>query len=284
MMWKVGFMLGCVFWSFHANAQVTPIEDAEGEVSIEVSGLGGHSGRCLRLLIRNLTSKKLRLKAAAGMVFRPDREDEQDLILAENLDSISLEPNGSFEKVTYAFCVKALFKSPSQNSKFRIADVTKKPLRELVAFIAKEGLQENTYAQQAVWALSDNLPVPGINFLDKNEGTQKLLKELCRIKKVPLPWYHIEYAPADTNAAFSDRIVRVDAEVSFHLPHNDVVTIVLLDQYKQTVKVFYENRPFHQGNHSYRFTLNANELRTNSYTLKVYSNSKLLVEKKMQLR
>jgi len=278
MMWLL-FSWLCIAET--SSAQPTDVEDAN--VAVNITSEGGHTGRCAKVVIRNLSSGRQFLRLKAGALFKSYRPEVQDLLLAEHLDSIVIAPGGSFEKRVYGFCTQPTLKSPSSTQKFKLDGHKNEKLMELAEFLATNRLQDNPYAQQAVWAVANGHSIAGINYKDPRKSTQKLLRKVCQLLNMPFPWYYIEYAPADTTAAFSNRILKVRAKVDFNLAHNDVVTIVLLDKYKQTTKVFYKNKPFHQGNHSYTFTLNGTDITSDFYTLKVYSNSKLIKQKTMQL-
>lgn len=278
MMWLL-FSWLCIAET--SSAQILDVEDAN--VAVDVTSEGGHTGRCAKIVIRNLSSARQYLRLRAGTLLKSYRPEVQDLLLAEHLDSIVIAPGGRFERRVYGFCTQSAMKSPLSTQKFKLDKHKSKKLVELAEFLADNKLQDNPFTQQAVWAVANGHSVAGINYADKSEGTQKLLKKVCVLLGVPFPWYHIQYAPADTTAAFSNQIQQVNAEVEFYLAHNDVVTVVLLDKYQQTVKVFYENKPFHQGSHFYKFTLNGTEIKSDLYTLKVYSNSKLIKQKLMQL-
>lgn len=278
MMWLL-FSWLCIVET--SSARLIDVEDAD--VAVEVISEGGHTGKCVKLRVKNLGTTRQFLRLKAGALFSSYRPEVQDLLLVENLDSFSIAAGEVYEQQVSGFCTQADLKSPTRTQKFRMDKHKNEKLVALAEFIAENKLQDNTYTQQAVWAVANKHSVAAINYADGTPGTQKLLKKVCQLSGVPVPWYHIEYGAADTTAAFSNRIVQVSAKVDFHLAHNDVVTIVLLDKYQQTVKVFYENKPYHQGNHEHAFILKGADLESDLYTLKVYSNSKLIKQKIMQL-
>jgi len=276
----VSFVIGFFLLITSVHAQVMDLDSAN--VEIEIIGEGGHTGKCVKVIIRSLSKVKQKLQLKAGALFKSNNPAEQDLLLVEHIEPFSLEPNAEFSKLVAAFCTQSGNKSPASEAKFSLGKANKK-LRELAVFIADNDLVSNAFVQQAVWAVSNDHSVAGIDYRKLDKGTQKLLKMVCALKGEQMPWYFVTYHAPDSTAAFSGVVKSVEGDISFNLAHNDVVTIVLFDQYKQTVKVFADETPYNQGRHSLSFTLSGKEVRPGTYTLKIYNNSRLLKEKVMKL-
>jgi len=83
---KQTFLLSTLFvcTSFFLQAKIILLTEAveKGLVEITAEGEGGHTGKCLKLKIKNLHKKKLDIQIPAGLIFNSKDEGHQDLMTA----------------------------------------------------------------------------------------------------------------------------------------------------------------------------------------------------------
>ena len=92
----------------------------DGSITADVSSIGKHSGRSVKLTVTNTTSKSLKITIPAGTAYLPGNADEQTLIQLED-EFFVLEPKGTKTHMIAAFCSELHDMSPSERGKFKIS-------------------------------------------------------------------------------------------------------------------------------------------------------------------
>lgn len=158
---------------------------ADGSIQADVSSIGKHSGRSVKLAVTNTTNRSLKIIVPAGTAYVPGEDEEQTLIQLDE-EFFVLEPKGTKTHMVAAFCTEASDMSPSDGGKFKISKSSNKKLNEAIAYLKDKKVDKTSY-QDAVWAITDNHSVSNIQAT--NPQTQEFRKYLAELTGQKDTWY-----------------------------------------------------------------------------------------------
>lgn len=168
-----------------------------GQIELRATGLGGHSGECLRVEARNRSDRPLRTRIPAGWVFPSATESVQDLIVVRE-QVIALAPQGRVTVTCRAFCCEATHSGPGEGEHFRQGRPAPPELMAL-AHAVDSGQYGDGIVQSAVWVLSDGNDIGSMGAVNRTvEDT--LRHVVSRLSGQPEPLYSLEYAPGEGQA------------------------------------------------------------------------------------
>ena len=166
-----------------------------GAVQLQAVATGGHMGECLSLTLINTRPVEQRVVVPAGWRFGSRDGTGQDLLVVED-KVVVLAPNGRSSVSCRAFCCEASKMSPMAEDAYDCGGLADEPLVRVARFIAQSGIGDDA-AQQAIWAVSDDLTLSAID-RGEPEATQALREFVSGITGRPVPWYTTAFAaPGD---------------------------------------------------------------------------------------
>ncbi len=233
--------------SFHGTAN-SPVDLnsllRNGQLSMTVTGAGGHAGESVRVKLNNLRSEPLTVRIPAGWRFVSQDSTLQDLLVVEE-EVLALAPKAAGTVTCRAFCCEASMGGPGEGSAFTAGSMASEPLQKLARFIAAERFPDGA-VQQAVWAVSDGNDLSGI-VADDDASTRKLREFVSTLTGRPIPWYTTTYAPPAEGRVFNPAPQHITGRVEFTQRHAGVLSIVVKDARGSTVYVLDEGRDLRQG-------------------------------------
>lgn len=168
-----------------------------GRIELRATGLGGHSGDCLRVEARNRSDRPLRTSIPAGWVFPSATEAVQDLIVVRE-EVIALAPQGRTTVTCRAFCCEATHSGPAEGERFRQGRPAPPKLMTL-AHAVDSGRYDDGIVQSAVWVLSDGNDIGSMGALSRS-ADDTLRYRVSALSGQPVPLYSLEYAPGEGQA------------------------------------------------------------------------------------
>jgi hypothetical protein len=141
-------------------------------------------------------------------------------------------------------------------------------------------------SQHAIWVLSNDHQINSVT--NENEADfekmQKLYKYLAKIKgiKYEFPWYTVTYK-VDTARVFTNIPEKVIGKITYSLPHNSEVDIVVRSIDNQQVAVLASDMIQNPSTYDYRFTLDVSRFKKGKYILLVVANNQQILKKEFEI-
>ena len=251
-----------------------------GQVNLTVSGLGGHSGACVRVEAVNRTGEQARITIPSGWRFGSQDSTLQDLLVVGE-QVLALAPNGRATVTCAAFCCEASMGGPGAGTSFNEGSLADSALVKLARHMATAGYAEEAM-QQAVWAVSDGSPISAID-AGEASTTLALRQFVAALTGRPVPWYTTAFAEAADGRAFNPNATHVSGRVEFQQRHAGVLSIVVKDASGATIHVLDEGRELRQGNYSIEVDVTVRNWPQGRYAICFATDGVLLERKEFDL-
>lgn len=211
-------------------------------IKISPKGLGGFSGKCLEIIIKNTSNEILNLEIPAGQIFASKDSNVQDLVITKGR-SLALGAQGQKRADFYAMCTQAKNIAPGQGEEFKLGKKAEPALFRLVQKI-DQGNYQNSTAQSAVWAISDREDVRYIYGEDSS-----MVREMAQIvsEERNIPLESFEFRPR------RHQITRIKSSMEVLL-ENDLkaAELSLVDQEGNIIRTYFEARFYERGFHQWK--------------------------------
>jgi hypothetical protein len=248
-----------------------------GLIQLEIKGKGGHSGICLHLKLSNKQSDSLYVILEAGRKLNSQNDEEQDILVTHE-QLFALKGKEKKEADVYGFCCQASHHSPGKDSSFSVGKMADSAMIKLARFCDKNKFPQDA-VQNAVWCLSDNHDVAGID-----QSVEKLRKYVCEVKKVEMPWYQKDYAePGSGSTAFSNRTDKISGSINYTIEASSLLSIQLKDRDNKLVQKFTGNKMMSKGNYDYWFELQVTNWPKGKYYIDIYAGEQLIMKKEFEI-
>ena len=242
-------------------------------VNVAVLSEGGHSGKTLKLRLRNLTKKKFQIVVESGLIFHPFDSSYQDLI---NIATKILAFDKEQIRVSYltALCIEASDLSPSKGHDFSIGDEAEDKLMDLICFVEKQRLQKEASVQNAIWCVTDGHSVTSIS-------NQKLAIFTAELVDQPVPEYLVRnrYLPRPGQQAYQYRPVSVEGILKFSTQQAADYSFGIYNQGGQQVLTVFENQSLRSGHHQFKYMMEVRDKPQGKYYARIKSGENVMVEK-----
>lgn len=237
-------------------------------VSGFAKGLGGYQGKSARVILTNLSSRKLTVTIENGRRLLCSDTTMQNLLIVKD-GEIALGPYETDSIEVEAFCCNATRHAPAENSGFRLNERDRKSWLPLTELFNRKKF-DNSSIQNAIWAVSDNRPLSAV-FATNDADNQLLRQTVAAIKNEPVPWYYVEYFPAETELV-SDKPKLLWGEFGYSVNGNSMVSIVVKNELNEVVKIMREGQPNSSGSHIYTLSLDVMGWKKGKYKVQVISD------------
>jgi hypothetical protein len=170
--------------TFSLSAQHAKLSDAiqKGLIRLHIMG-NGHTGQCASVQAENLSAETLDLDLDCGQKIVNSDTLQQNLMVTRK-ESFHLLPKGKATRQVYAMCINAGKGSPASKA-FNLGQMAQGTLLRLAKLIEFKGWQ-NSNAQSAIWAITDNRTVNtiGSDITDDYEMVNALRDFVAKEKKI----------------------------------------------------------------------------------------------------
>ncbi|MFL5751838.1 MAG: hypothetical protein ACJ76F_00405 [Bacteroidia bacterium] len=248
-----------------------------GLIKLEIKGKGGHSGNCLHLKIASKHNDSLYIVLEAGRRLNSKNNSEQDILVTHE-QIFALRAMEKKEADVYGFCCQASNHSPGKDSVFTVGRMADSSMIRLAEFCNKNKFPQDA-VQNAVWCLSDNHNVAGID-----QSVEKLRKFVCEQKHVEIPWYQKDYEQLSTSAhAFSNRTNKISGNINYTLTADCSLSIQLHDRDDKLMQKFTNDKKTSKGSYDYWFELQVTNWPKGKYFIDIYAGSQLIMKKEFEI-
>jgi hypothetical protein len=252
----------------------------KGLLKLTIKGKGGYTGEVIEMKIKNLFSKKFKIKVPAG--HRLDSKDStiQD-ILVTRPEELMLSSKEERTITLSGMCCQAYKGSPGTKSEFKVGKMADSLLVKVAEFINLNKYHDNYAAQQAVWVVSDNNRMESISSGEKSD-MEKIQQYISNLTGKPMPTYTIDYEQ-DPVLAFSGRPKELKGTIEYYLYVNALVTCGVYDQRGRMIEMFFQNKPHDPKSHVYEFVFHTKGIPKGTYFIRVYADGQMKKEQKVEL-
>jgi len=199
----------------------------DGSIEADVSSVGKHSGKSVKLIVTNITSRSLKIIIPAGTTYIPGEDEEQTLIQLEE-DFFVLEPKGSKTHMIAAFCTEASDRSPTSGGKFKLSKSSNKKLNEAIVYMKGKRIDRRSF-QDVVWAITDGHSVSHIQ--TPNSQTKVFRSYLAELTGQEDTWYTSprQHAIDDQGYIVSQTVV-IRGKIAFSSDGTSVIRQEVIDK------------------------------------------------------
>lgn len=271
-----GTVLTCTVLEGEA-ATTTPLLELleQGRIELSPRGIGGHSGECLKVDVKNRTASPIRTSIPAGWVFVSEVEGVQDLIVVRE-EAIALTPNGRTTVTCRAFCCEASNSGPGEDERYRKGRPAPEKLATLARFVDSLGYDDGI-VQSAVWVLSDNHDIASLGALDSSLN-DTLRNKLSALSGQPAPRYSVRYA-TDERMVCSGRPESISRLITVSRSVPDRLTIVVRSDAGRLITVVLDRMPISTGRAQVPVELNVREWPKGRYAIYAWTEGAVEVQR-----
>lgn len=244
----------------------------EGLLTVKIQGNGGHSGKCIKMILQNKGMETLGIEIEAGRRLSSDNPKEQDIFITKS-EKVRLDGYDSAQIFVTGYCCQSSNSGPSKKSTFSMGNMAPKAWLTLAKFL--DNNKFNSQAEQAaVWSLSNDHPISSINSKSKWE-VLPLRSIVAKIKNEPIPWYYVDYAK-DTSV-FSGKHISFSGFLSYYVNANAVVSILVKNETGRLVKVISKGTGRGHGKQKDYIEFNIMNWKKGNYKVEVYQDMANLI-------
>ncbi len=261
-------------------------------ISVNIQGLGGHSGESVEMELKNLSSKTQKIEVGAGRRLVSLDSGEQDLLVVKDKTAL-LTAGATIKLLLTAFCCEMHRHSPKQEALFQMGSMVTGSWKKLILLLKKNHYNNSTI-QEAVWGISDKRSVSGIHE-EGNPKIKELREFIAKENNEVIPWYNTTYAatpqPARTTAgvthtpvpAGSDRVQKVTGYLDYELTSNAAITVKIVNDRGIVMATIVEDRPALAAKHKCQIDLEVYSWPKGDYKVQVWKDGGFLKEAVIRL-
>ncbi len=265
----------------HANYNTSSIEQLvqNGQLQVQIQGIGGHSEECVSFILRNNTSDSLFGFVEPGRRLISNNIKEQDILIVKELD-FALAANESKTMNGFGFCCQSNNSGPGTSSGFSLGKMADDNWQTLAQKV-NEGDYPANAIQNAVWVLSDGHDIRSIPAYG-DENTQDLRQSVADMLGIEIPWYSFLYEE-DSTQVFSGVANRLFAQVAYTVPRRTMMSGIIHDENGNLV---YSFKSYHtsMGEHKYNIDIALDNFEEGEYTFTLMEDFGVMnLQRKFQL-
>lgn len=272
---RTAMFLGCVCclsYNSYATARQISFKKAIAAklITVDAISTGGYCGKSLKLALRNNSCREMQVTIDPGLIFRPENQSYQDLVVMGN-EAVALAPEGYSEVTLQTFCGKSYAMGPGTNLSYHYWKQGDSDMIRTLNY-ARSNRVDPYLAQKAVWFFTNDHSISSIYSYDNTEMSENFARYVAGLRHIKLPDYFIDHR---LNNRAGQRTVTTDHLKLYTIMHwgaNDgyrhmYVTVYkddgtiykrieadqVIDKYGYTVKVQFD--PKHDPQGTYLVTL-----------------------------
>jgi hypothetical protein len=204
----------------------------------------------MQMTVSNLTGSPLSLELDPGYMLEASEHGYQAMLLTQAV-ALYLKPREIQRNFLYAMCTQLHNSGPNPSLHYHVAELAKPDLLKMAQFIASKRYQSFA-AQEAVWSLSDDRPIPAIGGTSAMDHDLQL--EAANIKGLDLEKLKKEY----NNSTANDRIIylngdRLNRNIPFEIKDSAMVSVGFYGADGELLKPIASDVLLRGGKHSFRY-------------------------------
>lgn len=267
--------------SLRARHQSLSLQAALNARLVQVRGtsLGGHTGYCMRLSVKNLGKDSLIVDIEPGRRLNSLEDRNQDILIVK-AERMALRV--AEEKVVNVrgYCCQSNRCSPKDQAAYAANVLADSSLVMLATFLNANVFDESA-EQQAVWAISDHLPVASI---PDYAATLPLIKFVAALRREPMPLYNV----VTSTHVYSNGLIAVAPQVlkitlTYAVSKDSYGTLRILDNKGLPVCFVRSEWLMATPQKDYALEIPVRGLQSGKYTIELTTSDQLLATKEFEL-
>jgi len=275
---SITLSLFCLFFVSVLHAKNIELTEAvkKGYIEIYAESEGGHTGKCLKLKIKNFRKKKINIEITAGLIFNSNDSTQQDLMIIED-NILAIEGNKRRVIKIYAACIQAPNGIPTLGSGFNMSFLASGHLLKIARYLAEEKLYKNAASQYAVWAITNEKRLENIDHA-------KLANYVADLLGKARPEYVVVHQTTSRpgEPAYREAPSIIKGRWQFKTGKDKIMTFGLYTLDGELKHAFFKNKKKTKGLHKFSFTFKVFNMPRGEYYVRLISGVEVIEEKKVQ--
>jgi len=281
-------LLVILLLAFKNDKKQLTIKDAlaKNMISYKLKGLGGYSGECMNITIKNNSNIDTTFYFESGRKLISKDKSIQDILIIKPMEFL-LASGKEINFKGFGFCCQAHNGAPYKDSEYEIGNLKNIKLASLANYLHLNKYKEDQM-QNAIWVVSDNNPISSIFVpTDDKKDEEKMMKLKLYVAKLmdistKHLWYSLKYK-TDTIELFTGDAVFLNGKFDFRIMHYSQGFIAVFNDRNQIIKYLSKAQSFSSRVYTYPVHLNVNGWKKGKYFVRVYSNNRMQIEKEFEL-
>lgn len=255
-------------------------------ISWEIKGLGGHTGECVDVTIKNTSNIDTVFFFESGRRLISKDEAIQDILIIHPQE-FTLAAGTEKQFKGFGFCCQAHKGSPYENSEFKIGNLNNNKLVSLANYLNKHKYKQDQI-QNAVWVISDNNPISSIYVpTDNKEKARDMmaLKEyVAKLSGIDFKnlWYSLKYKN-DTTRLFSGEATWIEGKFDYRITHYSQGTMAVFNDRNKIVIYIFKESSHSSRAYSYPINFSVDGWKKGKYYIRIFTNNKLQAQREFEL-
>lgn len=204
----------------------------------------------MQMTVSNLSDHPLDLDLDPGYMLEATEPGYQAMLLVQSI-GIKLKPKEKQRDYLYAMCTELSKSGPNSSLHYQVSGKAKPALLDMALFIASKKFLVHA-AQEAVWSLSDNMPI--LSITDPNPAiTAALQKEAAKIKGVHLEELKAEYDKRKGTILAEFNGSKLDRNIPFTVRDSAMISVGYYNSHGELLRPIVKNTLLREGKHSVRY-------------------------------
>lgn len=168
LLFCVVFLAGSLFYGANSIDLQQAIQKGWAGASAKIyKDTSADSDRSLKVWVTNLRPTPLRVRIVPGLLFHPEDETLQDMVVTEE-QWLVVAPLDTAVALLYAMCGERADGSPVDGDAFTPGGLAAEQVCGLAAFIAAKNYQ-GTAGQEAMWVITDRSDIANVTGIHEDE-------------------------------------------------------------------------------------------------------------------
>ncbi len=252
-----------------------------GKVNAKLTGLGGHSGKCVSMTIENKSGKSTSFLLRAGEIMNSEDEGEQDLLVVHD-QNIPLAAGQKKNVQLEGFCCQLHNASPGSGSGFKLGKQASDNLKKLCVWLKGKPIPYEVL-QEAVWCLSDGNSPSNISVAEDSpqaEPVKQLRKRVCDLTKQADTWYSTpQQRILNEERQIESNPVEVFGDIEYTIKNTSSILGEVRNERNEVVIKMGEAQPLPAGTFTYFFHIKVLGYPKGHYHVLIKSGTEQIMDK-----
>ena len=258
------------------------LSDAIKNNTVKAEGVnfeGGYVGKTTKLMITNNTKSVMQIKVDIGVIFKPDDDAYQPMVLAGE-EFVMIMPLTKGEIDVETFCGNAPGHCPAKDLHYTFSHVGSDTLIKILQFIKKNSLFDYL-GQDAVWAITNQHDIGAVYDPSKKAISKQLQELICTATGRPKPEYYTVTAKTQVpdEPAYVPKTMKIIANFEIILDYPKILTLGIYNDSGKMVQKVFENQDFGKSGHRFGVEFEAEGALQGKYYIRLKEGEKILQEK-----
>lgn len=254
-------------------------------VSVKAEATGSnYMQQALKLSVKNTGSLNFILVINQGVIFNPETEGYQPLILAGE-ETVLLQPLKEASLNVQTFCADSRQSAPAKGIIYNYSQVAGDTLIKVLGYLKQNRLY-NSLGQNAVWMFTNGHDLNSV-YDGGNEFTSKKMQDfIINLTGRTRPEYFVQSAHNTTagEAVYNPKTLKIYAMFEEKLEAPKKLTLGIFNQQGEMIQPVFENRNYGVAGHRFRVEFEAKGVPAGKYYIRLKEGDAVLRETMVEVK